>query len=738
VARPLSVDDLLDIRTLASQNAVALSPDGRWVAYAVQRDRDWRQRHLPRGGVALTAQGARLLVTDLDTGRTVSPTDPDWTSWAPAWSPDGRTLAFYAATSDAGPVRLWIWDAVSGQARQCVHAPIQPWHLAAARPRWMADGRRVCVTTLPDGDGRGPEQTAPASEAPPRVFESPEPAADRRPPSEGRESWADIGLVDVGSGDVRTVTSGLPVRHAFPSPRGDDLLWVDHPSVPDRAQNEARSALHLLRADGTDVVLAHFTEPPTGHHGPRWSPDGRRVALVDDGVVLVWSAADSRDGPLRLRPPGDRRAEEGFALWTADGEALLVWGERAIWRLALADRGAAAQPLHVPGWRIVSLIHRTDSGVLPEGDPVVLARKPMDGGAGWKLFRLPLDGSAAEPLTEGEGDCEGQPFQAVYSFNADASRDGTRFVFAAGDVRTPRQLWLATDGARQCRPVADLNPHLGEVALGERRRFAFRTSEGVQAGATILLPPDWQEGRPCPTVVAFYPDAYPSKDPNGFSAYAVPEVVHGQLLASRGFAVLMPDVPYDQSGPGDPAAAGTAAVLPAVNEAVRLGYCDPERLAMSGHSYGGYGVLALLTQTGRFRAAVASAAPADMASMYGKTLAGDHIGGEAWCESEQGGMGAPPWERPLRYVANSPVFLADRIRTPLLLICGDADRGVPWSQSGEMFVALRRLGRRCTLAVYPGEEHNPDRYSEGHRMDVLRRVVSWLEEHLTRGLSPEQ
>ena len=78
----------------------------------------------------------------------------------------------------------------------------------------------------------------------------------------------------------------------------------------------------------------------------------------------------------------------------------------------------------------------------------------------------------------------------------------------------------------------------------------------------------------------------------------------------------------------------------------------------------------------------------------------------------------------------TPVFYADRIHTPLLLICGGSDGVAPWSQSAEMFVALRRLGRRCTLLVYPGEGHSPDRFSRDHRDDVIHRVLAWLQEHL--------
>ena len=104
----------------------------------------------------------------------------------------------------------------------------------------------------------------------------------------------------------------------------------------------------------------------------------------------------------------------------------------------------------------------------------------------------------------------------------------------------------------------------------------------------------------------------------------------------------------------------------------------------------------------------------------------------AWCETGQGGMGAPPWERPERYVVNSPVFALDRIHTPLLLLAGDRDPGVPWSQSGEVYVGLNRLGRTCELAVYRGEGHTVRGWQETNRRDAVTRILRWLDTHLGR------
>ncbi len=315
---------------------------------------------------------------------------------------------------------------------------------------------------------------------------------------------------------------------------------------------------------------------------------------------------------------------------------------------------------------------------------------------------------------------------------ADVTSDGSVFVYVSGDSGSPGDLWAASDAGSNRRCVTQLNPHLAEAALGRRRHFTFRTTEGQQVGAGILLPHGWVPGTPCPTVVSVYPGAFPSRRTLDFD---VGNIVEHQLLASRGYAVLTVDVPYDPKGPGDPSGVTAAAALPATDDAVRLGFAAPARLAIEGHSYGGYAVVTTVVRTSRFRAAIASAGAANLAAAYGSMYGNERHGGfyafgVQWLESNQGGMGAPPWERPFRYVDNSPVFFLDRVHTPLLLIAGGRDTAIPWLQSGEVFTGMRRLGRTCTFVLYPKEGHVPTDFAEANRRDVVERVLSFLKEHL--------
>jgi dipeptidyl aminopeptidase/acylaminoacyl peptidase len=277
--------------------------------------------------------------------------------------------------------------------------------------------------------------------------------------------------------------------------------------------------------------------------------------------------------------------------------------------------------------------------------------------------------------------------------------------------------------------VTDLNPHLDGVAEGTWHRFTYRTVHGFEHGALTLTPPGWRAGTPSPTVVEIYPGHSPSRNLGGIG----PMVDH-ELLAAHGYAALLADSPYDPRAAADPIEAAPAAVLPAVDEAVRLGFSDPARLAATRSSHGGTAVLGLLTRTGRFRAAIAEAGIADMVSKYGQMhLALHHpkrMGTVFWCETGQGGMGGPPWERPLRYLANPPIHFIDRVTTPMLLVAGTNDTAVSWTQCGEVFVGPRRLGRSCTLLVGRGEGHGAARWSEANRPEAVGRMLAWLARHL--------
>jgi len=170
-----------------------------------------------------------------------------------------------------------------------------------------------------------------------------------------------------------------------------------------------------------------------------------------------------------------------------------------------------------------------------------------------------------------------------------------------------------------------------------------------------------------------------------------------QLLATRGYAVLMPDAPQKL---GTPMLDLAKAILPGVNKVIDMGIADASKLGVMGHSYGGYSTIALITQTARFKAAIEAAGFADLVGTYGEMDSDGTAFGASIGETGQARLGGTPWQVRDRYIENSPFFYLDRIHTPLLILHGSEDSAVAAFLGDELFVALRRLGKSVEYARY--------------------------------------
>jgi dipeptidyl aminopeptidase/acylaminoacyl peptidase len=186
-----------------------------------------------------------------------------------------------------------------------------------------------------------------------------------------------------------------------------------------------------------------------------------------------------------------------------------------------------------------------------------------------------------------------------------------------------------------------------------------------------------------------------------------------ELLAAHGYVVLLPSIPLAPFGTkSDPWLEIPKGVLPCVDKLIELGIGDPGRLAVMGHSTGGYSTYAVVTYTNRFKAAVALSGHPDLVSLHGQLFPGErynaraHEGLATMGFVEHGPMSllAPPWEDLGSYVRNTPLFWFDRVKTPLMIVHGDMD-GAPIQQGEEAFMALWRQGKRARFVRYWGEGH---------------------------------
>ncbi|MBM3890640.1 MAG: S9 family peptidase [Verrucomicrobia bacterium] len=201
-----------------------------------------------------------------------------------------------------------------------------------------------------------------------------------------------------------------------------------------------------------------------------------------------------------------------------------------------------------------------------------------------------------------------------------------------------------------------------------------------------------------------------------------------QLYATRGYAVLVPDLGGARSRPAADLAPLT---LAAVDAAVAEGVADPARLGLMGHSDGGFAVLALLTQTDRFKAAISRSGYANLTSRQGML---DDNGAAYGIRAEkpvnEAGLTGPLTRQRDTFVAESPIFALDRIKTPLLLTHGTFDSACHSEQAEEVFTGLRELQRPVEYARYDREQHQERFWTHANQLDFLRRTLAWFDAHL--------
>jgi dipeptidyl aminopeptidase/acylaminoacyl peptidase len=175
-------------------------------------------------------------------------------------------------------------------------------------------------------------------------------------------------------------------------------------------------------------------------------------------------------------------------------------------------------------------------------------------------------------------------------------------------------------------------------------------------------------------------------------------------------------------------------VLPAIQAVVDQGFVDEQAIGIQGHSWGGYQIAYMITQTNRFRAVEAGAPVSNMTSAYSGIRWGTGTPRQFQYERTQSRIGGSLWEYPMRYLENSPVFRADRVQTPLLMLHNDNDGAVPWYQGIEYYLALRRLDKEVYMFTYNGEPHGLRK--RANQEDYTRRMQEFFDHFLKGAPAP--
>ncbi|MEN6617930.1 MAG: prolyl oligopeptidase family serine peptidase [Rikenellaceae bacterium] len=294
-------------------------------------------------------------------------------------------------------------------------------------------------------------------------------------------------------------------------------------------------------------------------------------------------------------------------------------------------------------------------------------------------------------LTEGE-----------YKYKFVRKLGNDRYIIQRESFKEAPDYWLADKNFQLTERLTDLNDQSKGYSFGNSKVIRWNDNSGRQQTGVLYTPEGYDSTKKYPVIVYFYETM--SQDAFLFYPPApTTSTINPVMYISRGYVIFMPDIRYEIGWPGKSC---VNIVVSGTQHLIKSGIADPKRIGVEGHSWGGYQVAFLITQTDLFTCACSEAAVANMTSAYSGLRAGAGTPRMFMYESTQSRIGGNLWDKQENYIKNSPLFYLNRVTTPLLSRHSDGDEAVPFSQGTELFLGLKRLGKEVWMFNYKGDGHN--------------------------------
>lgn len=310
------------------------------------------------------------------------------------------------------------------------------------------------------------------------------------------------------------------------------------------------------------------------------------------------------------------------------------------------------------------------------------------------------------------------------------ARDAAQLLFTRETFGEFPDVWRTGMDFTKATRLTRANPQQVRYNWATVEPVSWTGPGGKTISGLLYKPEDFNPTRKYPMIVYFY-----ERNSDELYAHHVPfplrSSVNRTIYTSNGYLIFIPDIHYRVGYPGESA---MECIMPGVKAMVEKGFVDESNIGIQGHSWGGYQTAYMLTKTGLFKAAEAGAIVANMVSAYGGIRWETGLSRMFQYEKDQSRIGATLWEKPELYLQNSPIFSADKITTPVLLLHNDADGAVPWYQGIEMYMALRRLGKPTWMLNYNGEPHWP--VKRENRIDFQHRMMQFFDHYLKGAPAP--
>lgn len=580
---------------------------------------------------------------------------------SPRWSPDGTMLAFLSDRSGRNQVHVIYAD--GGESWQVTDGPN-----AASDIAWSPDSISLAYVAKVELEEKA------ASDV--RVITTLLYRMDGEGFFDGKHRQVHIAPAHGGASRVVTDGDWHSVQPAF-SADGRRLAVVSNRS-DGRKENRISDIWTIDLGTGQ---AGRLTPEDGAYATPAWSP-------ASDAIAYVGNPVTEKYGPVTLADlyVHDIQADES--------RGLLASHDREPGNSAIAD-ARYGLPNPTPIWA---------------ADGSAVYTTLSDAGS-VHLYRCALGGPAS-PLID--------VVQDIQSFTV--ASDGT-IAFAASTMATPTEVFIRRpDGAVE--QLTDVNRALlADVELGAVREVRFGSDPGVEVHGWLLTPPGFNPTVRYPAIVEVH------GGPHGMYGVGFFHELH--VLAARGYVVLYTN-PRGSTGYGQEFVAGSLGdwggadyrdVMAGADYLAGLDFVDPDRLGITGGSYGGYITNWAVGQTDRFRAAVTQRSTANRISTYGTSDM--NVTYNDW------EFAGTPYDNPEHYIERSPLTYVKNVTTPLLLIHSENDLRCPIGQAEEFFTALRKLDKVAEFVRFPDESHNLSRTGKpAHRVERLERICGWFDRYL--------
>jgi dipeptidyl aminopeptidase/acylaminoacyl peptidase len=499
------------------------------------------------------------------------------------------------------------------------------------------------------------------------------------------ESVRQVQLADEGEGDYALAYTDLPYRQLVSwDGRYNDVYVVDVRTGEPRMVSEKLRGFGGGQLSPEGRYLAWWDEEATSWMAAP-TAGGDPVNLSENIPYPTWNVLD--DHPQGLPP-------ESFPVWTEGDREVLIADRYDLW-VVDPTSGAARSLTEETGRR--DGIRFRYARVNPEERAV-----PRDEDIHLSAFHLTTKASGIY-RDRVQGDRE--PRVVVYGDRAYQTplkaEEADRYIVSWSTFQDYPEYRVTGRTLQEGRVLTETNPQQAEYSWGTAELVEWVSTDGTPLQGILYKPEGFDPSREYPMMVYFY-----ERMSDGLHRHITPapgsSSVNFAFYVSRGYLLFIPDIPYKIGWPGESA---MNAVMPGVLSLIDEGFVDRENIGVQGHSWGGYQISYMVTRTNLFAAAEAGAPVSNMTSAYGGIRWASGMSRMFQYERTQSRIGGTLWDAQHRYIENSPLFQADKVETPVLMMHNDEDGAVPWYQGIEYFVALRRLQKPVWMLNYNGEAH---------------------------------